>query len=124
MLLSLYGKADGLRGAQRPVARYLCKDTSFLLTNYLTYVREMEVLASTVLYGADQTTLYNQFLAVKGGRALSSRDLSEGVSRLFLSHFHIALPLNSWRHMAIAWMHRFLKYGKDSVLVCNGPLDS
>ena len=124
MLLSLYGKADNLRGSQRPVARFLCKDTSFLLINYLTYVREMEVVASEVLYKADQTTLYNQLLAVKEGRALLSRDLSEGISRIFLAHFKIALPLNSWRHMAIAWTHRFLKHTKDPELACNGSLDS
>ena len=68
--------------------------------------------------------LYNQLLAMKRGRVLSIRDLSEGVSRLFLAHLNIAVPLNSWRHMAIAWMHRFMKYANDSVLSCNGPLDS
>jgi hypothetical protein len=65
MLLSLYGKADNLRGTQRPIERFLCKDTSFLLINYLMYVREMEIIASKVLYEEDQTSLYNRLLIVK-----------------------------------------------------------
>jgi hypothetical protein len=124
MLLSLYGKADNLRGTQRPVARFLCKDTSFLLINYLTYVREMEIIASKVLYEEDQTSLYNRLLTVKTGRPLCSRDLSEGISGIFLAHLKVPVSLNSWRHMAIAWMHRFLKYTNISELTCNGVLDS
>jgi hypothetical protein len=62
----------------------------------------MEIIASKVLYEEDQTSLYNQLLAVKTGRPLCSRDLSEGISG----------------------MHRFLKYTNISELTCNGVLDS
>lgn len=132
MLLSVYGKADNLRGTQRPVARFLCRDTTFLLINYLTYVREMEVVASRVLFGvgSDEGALYDRLLAVENGRAITSRDLSEDMARLFLNHFRVSVTLNPWRHMAIAWMHRFLKYGLARDVDhpdgsgWNGPLDS
>jgi hypothetical protein len=94
------------------------------LISYLTYVWEMEIIASKVLYEEDQTSLYNQLLAVKTGRPLCSRDLSEGISGIFLAHLKVPVSLNSWRHMAIAWMHRFLKYTNISELTCNGVLDS
>jgi hypothetical protein len=124
MLLSLYGKADNLRGAQRPVARFLCKDTSYLLVSYLTYIREMEIIASTVLYDKEQTALYGYLLGVKEGRKLETRDLSEGIAGMFLTHLKVYATVKSWRHMASAWMHRFLGYTNVSALTHNGPLDS
>lgn len=70
----------------------------------------MEIVASKVLQSSDQTSLYNHLLAVKGGRAMSSRDFSEGMSGIFLTHLRISVVLALWGHIAIAWMHRFFKY--------------
>ena len=124
MLLTLYGKADGQRGRQQPVARFLDRGTSVLLVSYLTYVREMEIVASGVLHTEDATARYGQLLAVKGGQAMSSRELSKGMDRMFLTHLKVSVTLGPWRHMAVAWMHRFLGYTSVSELTANGAVDS
>lgn len=124
MLFSLYGKADNLRGSQRPIVRFLCRDTSFLLINYLTCIRDMEVVASKVLDGAEETDSYNHALPIKEGKRMSSHHLLESISRAFQKHLKVPSNLNSWRHMAIACMDRFLKHSNVSRTMCNGPLDS
>jgi len=84
----------------------------------------MEIVASKALHTPDRTRLYTHLLAVKGGRAMSSRDLSEGMSAIFLAHLRVSVMLHSWRHMAIAWMHRFLGYTSVLEATGNGAVDS
>ena len=121
MMLTMYGTTDNNRGIQRPVARFLCKDTSFLLASYLVYVREMEILASDVLYGAEGASIYGRLLAVKGGQEFTTSDLLKGISRIFLKHLAVKMSIADWRHIAIAWTHRFMPDLSKGLR--NGPLD-
>jgi len=79
----------------------------------------MEIVASKVLYNPDQASLYNHMLVVKEGQSMTSIDLSEGISMLFLTHVLVPMSLRTWWHMAIAWIYHFLKYTSISDLTGN-----
>lgn len=79
------------------VCRFLPKDLAILVTQYLSYIRPLEILFSQTLYGTDATKDYNSYLFMKKGKRMNADDIRNSFKSEML-HYGLELTISGWRY--------------------------
>ncbi|KDQ05749.1 hypothetical protein BOTBODRAFT_182261 [Botryobasidium botryosum FD-172 SS1] len=103
-----YTKTNALSGSDRLLLHSLDAFTAASLLDDLAIARPFAEMAIRILF-PENTALqatYHNMLFVNGFRGLTSLDISRVMGDYTLPVVGIALGLNSWRHLSVAWRRK------------------